>query len=123
MTSVSQIVAAVGVDHVRLSYYYLDQGDLDEYASLLDSKAVLVLPRRGRVHGPGAVAAVRCSHQRGAHTLRAVFAVGGWVVALGRFVGVGHDGAGVDVDFADIFSLSEYGLLVEQSCFRSADHT
>jgi ketosteroid isomerase-like protein len=110
-------VAAAGVDHVRLSYHYLDRGDVDGYASLLDSGAVLDLPGHGRVRGRGEVAKLRCARWRGAHHLRRVFTSGERVVALGRFSGAGRDGARVDVDFAHVFSLSEHGLLAGQRCY------
>jgi hypothetical protein len=97
-------VAAVGVDHVRLSYHYLDQGDLDGYESLFDP------PQRDQVRGR------RCSRWHGVHDLLAVFAADGRVVAVGRFSGVGRDGSDVDVAFVDVFSLSEHGLLVDQRC-------
>jgi hypothetical protein len=111
-------VAAAGLDHVRLSYTYLDRDDPDGYASLLDPAAVLDEPGHERVRGPGAVAALRRSRGRGEHHLHDVFAADGRVAAVGRFRGDagGGDGGG-EVDFADIFTLSEHGLLVTQRCF------
>lgn len=107
-------VTAAGIDHVRLSYHYLDQGDADGYASLLDSAAVLDEPGHARVHGRAAVAESRCLRWCGAHDLHAVFAADGRVAAVGRF---NRDGDGVDVDFADIITLSEHGLLMTQRCY------
>jgi len=108
-------VTAAGIDHVRLSYHYLDQGDTDGYASLLDSAAVLDEPGHARVHGRVAVAESRRLRWCGAHHLDAVFAADGQVAAVGRFNRGGSDG--VDVDFADIITLSQHGLLVTQRCY------
>jgi hypothetical protein len=110
-------VAAFGVDHVRLSYEYLDSGDADGYASLLDPGAVLDEPGRAPVRGRGAVAALRRERGYGEHDVHDVFAADGRVAAVGRFRGVN---SAEDVDFADIFTLSEHGLLVRQRCFYYA---
>lgn len=102
-------VAAVGVDHVRLSYEYLDCGDADGYESLLDPGFVRDEPVRG--HG-----AVRRMRGRGRHDVHDVFAADGRVAAIGRFRGESA-AEGAEVDFADVFTLSEHGLLVRQRCF------
>ncbi len=108
----SSAVAAAGLDHVRLSYHYLDRGDLDGYASLLDPGVVLDEPGHERVRGQGAVAELRRSRGHGEHDVHDVFAAGGRVAAVGRFTGGSDVRAGVD--FADIFTLSGHGLLVTQ---------
>ncbi len=106
---------ATGVDHVRLGYHYLDRGDTDGYGSLLDAGAVLEEPGRAPVCGRGAVAGVPRLRGRGEHDLRDVFAADGRVAAIGRFrPGGGHVG---EVDFADFYTLSEHGLLVNQRSF------
>lgn len=103
-------LAAAGVDHAWLSYHYLDSGDIDGYASLLDDDTVLRRPGvptlRGRdeverFHGRG-------GRRRTVHTVQNVFAAADRVVATGHVA----DGAFLDVDFADIFTLSENGLFV-----------
>jgi hypothetical protein len=106
-------VAAVGMDHVRLGYAYLDRGDLDGYASLLDPGAVLDEPGFEPVRGRRAVVGFRTSRGGAEHELHDVFAADGRVAAVGR---VRDEGAG-DVDFADIYTLSEHGLLVSQRRF------
>lgn len=111
-------ITAAGIDHVRLSYHYLDLGDTDGYASLLDAAAVLYEPGHARVSGRVAVAESRRLRWCGAHQLHAVFAGEGRVAAVGRFNrGDGVEGGGVEVDFADIITLSEHGLLVTQRCY------
>jgi hypothetical protein len=110
----TEIVSAVGVDHVRLAYGYLDQGDADGYASLLDAGAVLEEPGRAPVCGRQAVAGARRARGRGEHDVRHVIAAGGRVAAIGRFRPAGHGRA---VDFADVYTLSEHGLLVSQRSY------
>jgi hypothetical protein len=110
-------VAAVGIDHVRLGYTYLDRGDLDGYASVLDAAATLDEPGHERVHGRGAVVDFRRSRGTGEHELQDVFAAEGRVAAVGRFRPDGGHGTAGRVDFADIYTLSEHGLLVSQRRF------
>jgi hypothetical protein len=111
------VVTAMGVEHVRLSYDYLDRGDADGYASLLDPGMVLDEPGRERVRGRGAVAGPRRLRGSGTHDVQDVFAADGRVTAIGRFRGRAGVGADDEVDFADVFTLSEHGLLLRQRCF------
>jgi hypothetical protein len=114
------VVTAMGVEHVRLSYDYLDRGDADGYASLLDPGMVLDEPGRERVRGRGAVAGPRRLRGSGTHDVQDVFAADGRVTAIGRFRGADGGTRGADageVDFADVFTLSEHGLLLRQRCF------
>jgi SnoaL-like domain len=109
-------VEAAGVDHVRLAYQYLDHGDADGYESLLDAGAVLEEPGRERVCGRMAVAGARRQLRgRGEHDVHDVFAHEGRVAAIGRFRPLGRDDDAVG--FADIYTLSEHGLLVSQRSF------
>jgi hypothetical protein len=113
-------VEAAGVDHVRLGYQYLDHGDADGYESLLDAGAVLEEPGRDRVCGRMAVAGARRQLRgRGEHDVHDVFARQGRVAAIGRFRPPGR--VGDAVDFADIYTLSEHGLLVSQRSFYFVD--
>ena len=113
----TEIVSAVGADHVRLAYGYLDRGDADGYASLLDAGAVLEEPGREPVCGRQAVAVARRARGHGQHDVRAVFAAGRRVAAIGRFRPAGRGRA---VDFADVYTLSEHGLLVTLRCYYFA---
>jgi hypothetical protein len=112
--AVSDDVVAAGIDHVRLSYDYLDRGDIDGYASLLDTGAVLDHPGRAPVRGREAVR-LACQdgfRTAGAHTVHIVHGGAGRVLAVGRF-----DGPAGSVEFADLFTISAHGLLLEQKCF------
>ncbi|MEV6874253.1 nuclear transport factor 2 family protein [Amycolatopsis sp. NPDC051128] len=114
---------AVGLEHVRLSYDYLNRGDTDGYASLLDTAVRLDQPGQEPIRGRRAaerLAAVRQLRGTGEHIVHDVFASGGRVAATGRFVGE-YRGSAIEVDFADIFTLSNDGLLVEQKCYHYVD--
>lgn len=116
-------VVAVGLEHVRLSYEYLNKGDADGYASLLDAGVRLDCPGQAPIRGRRAaerLAAVGQLRGDGVHVVHEVFASGGRVAAIGRFTGE-YRGSVVEVDFADIFTLSEDGLLVEQKCYHYVD--
>ncbi|MFT7834594.1 nuclear transport factor 2 family protein [Saccharothrix sp. BKS2] len=107
-------VTAVGVEHVRLSYEYLDRSDLDGYASLFDVDAVLHRPGEREVRGREEIEAyqARREHRVGAHVLDEVIAAEGRVAVVGKLVR-----AGTEVGFADIFALSEHGLLRSQRTY------
>ncbi|MEU0991530.1 nuclear transport factor 2 family protein [Streptomyces sp. NPDC005953] len=83
----SSLVTDSGVDHVRLAYHYLDTGDVDGYLSLLDEDA-----------RPEA-AALGCRHN-----IDRIVASGDCVVAIGRV-------SPQQVDFVDVFTLSDEGML------------
>ena len=102
----SAAVMAVGVDHVRLLYAYLDAGELDAYASLIHAHAQL------RGVGPhdtdnreDAVRVLRAL-PRGTHELRTVEPGDRTVTVTGRYTA-----ATGTVDFADVFTLSDCGLI------------
>lgn len=105
---------AVGIDHVRLGYDYLDRGDLDGYASLLAAGVVLDEPGQQLVRGREAVCGARRAGSRtgGVHTVHVVRAGAGWAIALGRF-----ERRGRSVEFADVFTISGSGLLLTQKCY------
>jgi hypothetical protein len=105
-------LTSVGVDHVRLSYDYLDSGNLDAYGSLLDDEVHVRRPdgvqSRGRVQVQRLHAEV--TGPPGRHVLDRIIADGDSVVVTGRFVR--PDAPPVDVEFVDVFSLSDFGLLL-----------
>jgi ketosteroid isomerase-like protein len=108
--------AAAALDHARLSYHYLDTGDTDGFASLFEADAVLrspgMPPARGRDELERRVAGSR----RSEHTLHRVFASGNQIATIGRFSGQ-TPSRDVDVEFADIFTVSENGLLVSKATY------
>jgi hypothetical protein len=106
-------VTAMGVGHIRLSYLYLDRGDIDGYLSLLHADISLSLPGEGEIRGREPVGAFQaCPERLGAgHLIHHMIASGDRVAVEGRYVS-GDTGQGVD--FTDVFALSEEGLLRSQ---------
>jgi hypothetical protein len=103
----------MGIEHVRLSYLYLDQGDIDGYLSLLHTDISLLLPGEGEIRGREHAGLFQARPERHAagHLIHRVIGSGDWVAAEGRYVcGAGREG----VDFTEVFSLSEEGLLLSQ---------
>ena len=98
----SAAVATVAVDHVRLAYGYLETGDVDGYRSLLAEHAQV------RAVGAGCAG----SH----HELYRIIADGDSVVVTGRYSTPSDE-----FDFADVFTLSEVGLLSSHRRFRAID--
>ncbi|HUQ58544.1 nuclear transport factor 2 family protein [Lentzea sp.] len=111
--SPSAATLAAGVDHVRLSYLYLDAGDLDAYASLLHED--MQVRQADAPTGRGREAAVRLARTRGRHELFKVIAEGHCVVAVGHYRPPGHDTR--EFDFADFFTLSDDSLLLSRRRF------
>lgn len=112
-------VTAAAVDHVLLSYLYLDEGNLDGYGSLLADDVLIQRPDLPKVHGRDAVLArmAAIAGPPGRHRLYRVVANGDCVAAEGRCTGPAalHTRNGIrDVDFVDICTVSAAGLLVGQ---------
>ncbi|GAA4430650.1 nuclear transport factor 2 family protein [Actinokineospora soli] len=89
----STAATAAGVDHVRLSYLYLDEDDPDAFASLLHADV--------RIDRPDC--------RGGRHALDKVIADGDCVAVVGRY---SCRSGGQDMPFADVFTLSAEGLLL-----------
>lgn len=117
--SSSTATTAAGADHVRLSYEYLDAGEFDAYGSLLHEDVQVWglgdLPAHGRA---AAVARARAAGPPGHHQVHRVVAGGDCVVAIGRYVVPATTTAPADVEFADVFTLSDDALLLGQRRFR-----
>ncbi|MFC4855950.1 nuclear transport factor 2 family protein [Actinophytocola glycyrrhizae] len=120
--SPSTATTAAGVDHVRLSYEYLDAGEFDAYGSLLHEDMQVSgfwdLPAHGRA---AAVARARgAAGPPGHHQVHRVVAGGDCVVAIGRYVVPATTAAPAPaaVEFADVFTLSGDALLLGQRRFR-----
>lgn len=103
-------VTAMGIEHVRLSYLYLDRGDIDGYLSLLHSDVCLLLPGEGEIRGRERIGAFQARQEqlRADHLIQHVIGSGDRVAVEGRCVPAD---AGQGVDFTDVFALSEEGLL------------
>ncbi|MFE0644893.1 nuclear transport factor 2 family protein [Streptomyces sp. NPDC058877] len=110
------LVTAAGVDHVRLVYDYLDNGDLDSCASLLHDGVVLELPGAPVVQGRTAVPHAHLgSGPPGArHEIDRIVAQGRSVVATGSRIATGTGGE--EVRFVDLFTIADDGLLL--TCTR-----
>lgn len=108
MAAHSTELTKVGADHVRLAYHYLDRGDFDAYASLLHEdvqvRGVAAHPAHGRSD-----AALQAREQRDPlahHELYKLVADGDSIVAIGGYHGP------EPVEFADVFTLADNGLLL-----------
>ncbi|SDO45753.1 nuclear transport factor 2 family protein [Lentzea jiangxiensis] len=105
---------AAGVDHVRLSYHYLDTGDLDGYASLLHED--MQLKRCDAPLGHGRDHTVRLlsasAALRGRHHLHKVVVDKDTVVVVGRYTPPAGAECRTPSEFADVVTLSDEGLLL-----------
>jgi ketosteroid isomerase-like protein len=113
----SAMVTAAAVDHVRLSYLYLDEGNLDAFASLLDDDVQVKRPDAPEAHGRAEVLDLMAtlSGPPGRHELHKVIASGDCVAAMGHFVGpttTPYPDERLDIDFVDVFTISDKGLLL-----------
>jgi ketosteroid isomerase-like protein len=113
---------AAAIDHVRLSYCYLDDGDIDAYCSLFTEQVVLLAPGADPVSGRAELE--RVARRRGPgelvrHLVYDVFGSGHRVAAVGRLnhlrppAGDHH----LDLDFIDIFTVADNGLLSGRTTF------
>jgi ketosteroid isomerase-like protein len=113
----SSAITAVGVDHVQLSYHYLDTGDIDGYGSLLHENAHVERPDAERRRGRAEVLRLHTeiAGPPGRHRIHKIIANGDSIAAVGHFSGpppTPHSDAELDVDFVDVFELSDDGLLM-----------
>jgi ketosteroid isomerase-like protein len=109
-------VVSAAMDHVRLSYGYLDDGDLDAYCSLFAEQAVVRQPGASPVSGRDELEKVERARRAARsvrHSISAVFGSGHRVVAIGRLSG-DH---GAEMDFVDVFTVADNGLLIERTTF------
>jgi|GEM_PF-1890527 len=110
------LTAAV-IDSVRLSYHYLDAGDIDGYVSLFDAGAVLRHPGHHATCGRDQVeTAAQRQARSGMHLIQRLFGAGNQVAATGQY-SARETGRPVDVEFADIFTVAENGLLTLKATY------
>jgi ketosteroid isomerase-like protein len=117
-------VALAGLDHVRLSYEYLNSRDIDGYGSLFEGDAVVHRPGHEPIRGRDNVEhfqADQVDRVGAEHVVHDVFASGGRVAAVGRYIENESRCAPTGVDFADIFTLSENGLIADQKTYFFVD--
>lgn len=105
----SAAITAAGVDHIRLSYDYLDAGDMDGYGSLLDEYVHVKRPDAPAGRGRAEVLKLHADLAGPAHKheLFKIIAEGGSAAAMGR-MSTGR----FEVEFVDFFTLSDEGLLL-----------
>lgn len=111
----STAATAAGVDHVRLSYHYLDTGDIDAYGSLLDEHVQVCRPDMARGFGRAEVmqAHAELAGPPARHEIYKVIADGDGVAVTGRYTRPATwRRPGWDVDFVDVFTLTDEGMLL-----------
>lgn len=112
----SPVVTAVGVDHVRLAYDYLDSDDVDGYGSLLDENVALDRPDTPPGRGRAEVIRMHLDRvvPRARHHIDRIVAQGNSVVATGRLSqDPGPLARGLErMEFVDVFTLSDEGMLL-----------
>jgi ketosteroid isomerase-like protein len=110
----SSMVTAAAVDHVRLSYLYLDEGNLDAFGSLLDDDVQVKHPDAPEAHSRTEVLDLMATlaGPPGHHELHKVIASGDCVAAMGHVVGPAAPDERLDIDFIDVFTISDKGLLL-----------
>lgn len=105
-------VAGLAAEHIRLSYLYLDQGDHDGYASLVDpSEMSHPSSPSGSPDPQGDVFSLYTGSGR--HELLRFFCDQNSAVVFGEFVY--EDGR--RCQFLDFFVFSEVGLILSRSRF------
>lgn len=118
-------LTSVGMDHVRLSYCYLNDGDVDAYGSLFAEQAVLRQPGSRPVTGRHELERVERARQATRsvrHSILEVFGSGRRVAAIGtlshrRPAPDHHD---TELYFVDVFTVADNGLLDDRTTFLFA---
>jgi hypothetical protein len=108
-------ITSIGVDHVRLSYDYLDAGNIDAYGSLLDEDVQVRRPDAAQSRGRAQVQLLHAevTGPPSRHLLDQIIADGDIIVVTGRFVRPSVPPQELlDVEFVDVFTLSDFGLLL-----------
>jgi ketosteroid isomerase-like protein len=110
-TPTSAAVTAAGLDHVRLSYHYLDSGDIDGFGSLLDDDVQVTRPDTPQGFGRAEVLRMHSeiAGTSARHHIYKMVANGDCVAVMGRFT---RTPGASDVEFADFFTLSDEGMLM-----------
>lgn len=111
-------LTSVAMDHVRLSYCYLDEGDVDAYCSLFAEQAVLRQPGTTPVTGRHELERIERARQTPVrHSIYQVFGSGRQVAAIGHRR---HLASQADVHFIDVFTVADNGLLVDRTTYLFA---
>ncbi|WP_017601298.1 nuclear transport factor 2 family protein [Nocardiopsis lucentensis] len=114
-------VSSIGAEHALLTYLYLDRGDVDGYASLVDGDARFEHPGFPVAHGAEAAAALalRCCGSGGSHRPQRVITAERDVIVTGELVLQDTETEErSSEEFADLFAITEHGLLASWRRFR-----
>ncbi|MGI5403447.1 nuclear transport factor 2 family protein [Streptomyces sp. CA-135486] len=104
------------VEHVYLSYAYLNARDYDAFASLLEDDVTVSVPDEVIAKGRAAVISTE-RRRRVSYSLEDLWAGQGRIVATGVFYRQADSVQGVD--FADIFTVSPRGLIASRKTYAS----
>ncbi|ADJ46574.1 hypothetical protein AMES_4749 [Amycolatopsis mediterranei S699] len=107
-----------GVDHVRLLYRYLDTGEFDGYASLLDENVQIRGVGAAPAYGREAAAEAARAAPPALHELYKIIAAADSVVVTGRRLARDPGTGRAEFDFADVFTLSDDALVLSQRRFH-----
>lgn len=115
----STLTTDIAIEHILLSYLYLDKGDTEGYASLLDRAAHFEEPGHPTAHGPEASAALLLGRygERGTHRPDRVIASGENIVVIGDLTPRKNEMR--KHEFADVFAFNEHGLLASWRRFHA----
>ncbi|WP_311510817.1 nuclear transport factor 2 family protein [Nocardiopsis lambiniae] len=107
-------MTTVGTEHARLSYHYLDLGDAEGYMSLLDPETRFHHPGERVARGPAEAfrSMKRLGCTGGRHSLFKTVSEGDTVIVVGRFTSDDVRGNQKTAEFADVFTLTDLGLLL-----------
>jgi ketosteroid isomerase-like protein len=112
-----------GETMIRRYYAYVDAGDVDGLVALFQPGAVYRRPGYPAMHGREEIAAFYRAGRKfrtGRHAFTAVLDAGDRVAVHGEFHGELHDGAEMDLRFADFFEVGDDGLFSHRDTYYFA---
>lgn len=111
--------SSMGHEHIRLSYQYLDHGDGEGYASLVDPQARFHGPDSRVARGPQEAVELLLGllPAPARHTLHRIIIEDDGAAVSGTLTTSGSEKR----DFVDFFSISDHGLLLSWRRFLSVD--
>lgn len=115
-------MTSMGAEHALLSYHYLDEGDVEGYASLVDRGALFEHPGHPVARGPRRAAELVLDRygSRGTHRPHHVVAAQDDVVVIGTLnTRDAESGRESTQEFADFFVINEHGLLTSWRRFHT----
>ncbi|MER5431207.1 nuclear transport factor 2 family protein [Streptomyces sp. NPDC002588] len=122
MIPYSEILTALGVDHIRLAYHYADIGDVDGYDSLLDTD--VEIDAAGFLHGSGRAQVLDRAKQlvprQNRHHIHDIIADRHRVVVVGTACTRQPEAT---VEFADVFTLSRDALILRQRRYLAVNES